>query len=131
MFTLFIAVIALYQVIVPSGSERVTVGGVEGVRPVVQAGRVNWWTESARPGQGENIVLYGHSDDVFEELADLRPGCEIVLSDGGRDYVYIVTTIFIAGRQDGRWIEPTGYERLTLVTCAGDNNLIVLARPDG
>src|SRR5262245_61915925 len=66
------------------------VGLDEQARPVVPKHDVGWYEFSARPGAGENIVLWGHAlrfkdspqiPAPFGQLQKLRLGAQIVLYD--------------------------------------------------
>lgn len=140
MFQLIILTLLLNLPITPMPSERVTVDGIPGRRPIVSPYLVNWWQDSALPGAGSNVVLYGHSrilspvegPGVFAHLHKLTPGAVITVTSLGRDYGYIVSRVFVIDenkdqREAGLWIDPTPAERLTLVTCAGEDRLIVVA----
>ena len=128
MFLIILSIL-LNQPVTPMPSEVVTIGGVVGKRPVVSANAVNWWQQSALPGQGSNVVLYGHSPGVFSDLHGIKPGAVITVTNEGRAYGYVVIRYFVAGETAGYWIDPTPKERLTLVTCVGDDNLIVIGVP--
>lgn len=132
MFQLVILTLLLNLPIIPMPSEAVIFDGVPGRRPIVALNQVNWWQDSALPGEGSNVVLYGHSPGVFSNLHKLRRGAVITVSWQGRDYGYIVTRVFVVSNsvgkvEAGHWIDPTEDERLTMVTCAGEDRLIVIA----
>jgi sortase (surface protein transpeptidase) len=132
MFQLVILSLFLNLPITPMPSESVVLDGVRGNRPIVAPGKVNWWSDSAHPGENSNVVLYGHSPGVFIDLHTLKPGAIITVTRKGRDFDYVVTWVFVVkssvGKVEaGRWIDPTPAERLTMVTCSGDDRLIVLA----
>lgn len=140
MFQLIILTLLLNLPITPMPSESVVIGGVRGNkrfaslgdRPIVAPGKVNWWQDSARPGEGSNVVLYGHSTDVFSTLNNIQPGATITINWQGQNFAYVVRWVFVVDedkdqREAGRWIDPTDREQLTLVTCAGDDRLIVIA----
>lgn len=132
MFQLIILTLFLNLPITPMPSESVVIDGVRGIRPIVSLSKVNWWQDSARPGEGGNVVLYGHSPGVFVTLHAIRPGAVINVHSQSRDYAYVVTRVFVVDQnkdqqREGRWIGPTPAERLTLVTCVGEDRLIVLA----
>lgn len=137
MLQLIILAIALSELITPMPSRIVVVDGVTGRQPIVQPGVVNWWQDSAQPGQNDNVVLYGHDRDVFRNLHRLRPGNSITLTWNGRDYHYAVVRIFVVNEsgsvqqriENGKFILPTDREQLTMVTCSGDNRIIVIAYP--
>ncbi|MGY1615246.1 class F sortase [Geodermatophilus sp. SYSU D00691] len=46
----------------------------------------SWWSDGPAPGSGQMAVVLGHAQAgggaVFDRLADLRPGDEVVLVDG-------------------------------------------------
>jgi hypothetical protein len=47
----------------------------------------SWWSDGPRPGSGRMAVILGHAQAaggaVFDHLADLRPGNDVLLVDGG------------------------------------------------
>jgi LPXTG-site transpeptidase (sortase) family protein len=104
-----------------------------------------WHRNSAYPGRGSNVVLSGHHNikgEVFRYLVDLKPGDLVTLYVGELSFDYAVEKLLILKdkeaslaerRQNGRWIKPTPYEQLTLVTCWPYTNnthrLIVVAKP--
>ena len=102
--------------------------------PIVPKHNVGWYVSSARPGQGNNVVLWGHvlrwkdSPGVpapFERLQNLRLGDTIsVVSANGHVYRYRVSRKVLARSNEVGYILPTGSERLTLVTCYGDNVIV-------
>ncbi|WP_448575573.1 class F sortase [Thermomicrobium sp.] len=109
---------------------------------------VAWYDFTALPGQGSNVVLAGHVDfagvgpAVFWDLWRVRVGdlVELELADG-RVSRYRVTGLETVEERQApveRIVGPTGEERLTLITCAGnynpatgryDQRLIVIAMP--
>lgn len=98
--------------------------------PIVPDHDVGWYNLSAGPGQGENIVLWGHvlrfrtspsTPAPFEHLKDLKLGAQIVLYDiQGTAYRYVVTQQVRVTPDQVEYILPVGKERLTLVSCIGD-----------
>jgi len=103
---------------------------------------------SANPGDGDNIVLTGHVGGygkIFRDLNRIQPDDDVILMSGDQQYRYVVRDqilIHEAGvsqRQrlaNARFIQPTGEELLTLVTCwpeSGDDRyayrLVVRAVP--
>lgn len=137
MCRLLILSLLLSELIIPMPSRMIVRDGVPGRQPVVKAGAVNWWTDSAEPGEGDNVVLYGHSTDVFANLHEIQPGAVVTITWRGVDFGYVVRRVFVVDEdttvdrqaKNGRWIDPVGHERLTMVTCAGKDRLIVIAYP--
>jgi sortase (surface protein transpeptidase) len=84
---------------------------------------------SANPGDGDNIVLAGHVGGygrVFKDLFYLQPGDEVIVYSRGQPYRYIVHERIIVDEEgvpaeqrlaNARYIAPTGYEVVTMVTC--------------
>lgn len=88
-----------------------------------------WSPESGYPGQPDNVVLFGHHNvngAVFENLYKIKSGATVTLFAGGRAFNYIVSEVhtvkergvtFDQMLENAKWIQQTGDERLTLVTC--------------
>ncbi len=120
--------------------------------PVVPDHDVGWYNLSAGPGEGENIVLWGHvlrfrhapeQPAPFARMKDLLPGARIVLYDqGGKAYPYVVTKQVQVTPDQVEYILPVGEERVTMVSCIGDkviadggvvemsHRLVTIAEPD-
>jgi LPXTG-site transpeptidase (sortase) family protein len=104
-----------------------------------------WSPESGYPGQSDNVVLFGHHNvngAVFANLYKLQTGSTVTVYAGGRAFNYIVSEVhkvkekgvaFDQMIENAKWIQPTGDERLTLVTCwppyQSTYRLIVVALP--
>jgi LPXTG-site transpeptidase (sortase) family protein len=98
--------------------------------PVVPKHDIGWYNLSARPGQGENIVLWGHVlrfksapklPAPFARLKELKKGAEIVLyTKDGASRTYVVSEQVKVKPDQVQYILPQGEERLTLVSCTGD-----------
>jgi len=104
-----------------------------------------WHKNSAVPGEQENIVMSGHNNilgSVFRELDQLKRGDTIYVYDGGSKYAYDVEEVLIVPekfatakqrKSNVQYIQATGDERLTLVSCwpRDDNThrIVVIARP--
>ena len=130
------------QPIVPSKPVRIVIPDIDMDRPLVQVGidaetvpivpkhDAGWYEGSARPGQGGNIVLWGHalrfkdSPDIpapFGRLQKLNPGAQIVLyTADGKAYEYTVAQQFWATPDQVEYIRSKGSERVTLISCIGD-----------
>ncbi len=89
---------------------------------------VGWYPSMASPGEWTNVVMAGHRDwwgvgpVVFWNLDKIRAGDKIyVIGPDGAGATYVVTLTWLIDAQapaDGL-IADTGYEALTLITCAG------------
>lgn len=118
--------------------------------PIVPKHDVGWYNLSAMPGQGENIVLWGHVlrfksepkiPAPFARLKDVQIGARVVLYDGeGNAHSYVVTQQVWVTPDQVAYILPQGKERVTMVSCIGDkviengsvemtNRLITIAEP--
>lgn len=75
---------------------------------------------SANPGEAGNVVLSAHNDifgELFRDLDRLKPGDEIVLSTGARDFVYRVTGLRIVEPTEVSVMEATARPTVTLISC--------------
>jgi LPXTG-site transpeptidase (sortase) family protein len=100
-------------------------------RPIVPRHNVGWYTYSARPGQADNVVMWGHVlrwkatpriPAPFERLAELKLGAEIsVTMSDGKVFRYKVKRAVLAKSNEVGYILPTGATQLTLVSCYGNN----------
>jgi len=98
--------------------------------PIVPKHDAGWFTESAAPGQGENIVLWGHAlrfrdqpevPAPFGRLNQLKLGDRMMLYDAmGKAYAYTITHQLWVTPDQVNYILPTGKERVTMVSCIGD-----------
>lgn len=98
--------------------------------PIVPKHDVGWYNLSARPGQGENIVLWGHvlrfrdaprRPAPFARLKELEIGDSVVLYNAkGKAFNYKVTQKIWVTPDQVEYILPVGYERVTMVSCIGD-----------
>jgi hypothetical protein len=119
--------------------------------PFVPKHDVAWFRQSAIPGEGENIVLWGHalrfSDTPevpapFGQLSKLVPGDRITLYDAaGGERSYRIAQQVWATPDQVQYILPMGREQVTLVSCIGDrvvrengvtmtHRLITIAEPE-
>ncbi len=102
--------------------------------PIVPRHDVGWYNLSAMPGQGENIVFWGHVlrfknrpniPAPFARVKELKPGAEIILTTAtGQTAYYKVTTAVQVTPDQVSYILPTGKEQVTLVSCIGDNVIV-------
>lgn len=119
--------------------------------PIVLDHDVGWYKLGAMPGQGENIVLWGHvlrfrkAPNIpapFARLKELSPGVGVTLIDAnGNEHRYIVTRQVWAEPDEVHYILPQGREMVTMVSCIGDkviadgtvemtHRLITIAEPE-
>jgi len=102
--------------------------------PVVPNHDVGWYLYSASPGQGENVVLWGHvlrfrrTPNIpapFARLKELAIGAPITIySADGAAHRYVVTEKVLATPDQVEYILPQGRELLTLVSCIGDKVIV-------
>lgn len=112
------------------GSEigRVRIPAI-GLDEVVREGIAQWvidlgvahWEETAAPGEAGNVVLAGHrtlGTRPFYHLGLLDPGDDVYVRwDGGVEFAYRVTEVFVVP-PTGVWIvEPTRRPTVTMFTC--------------
>ncbi len=100
-------------------------------RPIVPKHNVGWYNLSAKPGQGDNVVMWGHVlrwknaprvPAPFARLQQMPIGALIsVVGADGRTSRYRVTRKVWVLPSQVEYILPVGSERLTLVSCIGDN----------
>lgn len=98
--------------------------------PIVPKHDVGWYEYSAMPGQGDNIVLWGHvsrwldSPNIpapFGRMKEVQVGQEMmVYTANSAEHRYVVTETVQVRPDQVQYILPTDTERLTLVSCIGD-----------
>ncbi len=85
--------------------------------------QVGHLTGTAWFGEPNNTVLAGHSllgpgqPDIFINLGSVRTGDSIVVRGDGTEHTYTVTQVYTVAYTDLSPAYPTGFERLTLITC--------------
>lgn len=98
---------------------------------------------TALPGEGGNIFIFGHSSyylhkpgnykTIFKNLNKLEKGDEIDIILNGKKYDYYVNEKKIIKPNQVEYLNQTNYEQLSLMTCYPPGSikyrLIVLARP--
>lgn len=141
---LVIAAIDLDRTLVPVGLDANRV-------PIVLDHDVGWYKLGAMPGQGDNIVLWGHVlrfrkaphiPAPFARLKALSPGASVILIDAnGNEHRYIVTRQVRAKPDEVHYVLPQGREMVTMISCIGDkviadgtvemtHRLITIAEPE-
>lgn len=98
--------------------------------PIVPDHDVGWYNLSSGPGQGENIVLWGHVlrfrsapkiPAPFARLKELKPGASVVLYDSaGTEHSYKITQQVWVTPDQVEYILPQGKEMITMVSCIGE-----------
>lgn len=99
--------------------------------PIVPKHDVGWYNLSAMPGQGDNIVFWGHVlrfknrpniPAPFARVKELQPGASIFVTTakGQRAHYKVRTSVQVTPDQVS-YILPVGKEQVTLVSCIGDN----------
>ena len=111
-------------------AEPVSVGLDARNVPVVPRHDVGWYNLSARPGQGENVVFWGHVlrwrdtpkvPAPFATLKDTKIGDRLtVYTADGQQFSYTITQQVWVTPDQVQYILPVGSERITLVSCIGD-----------
>ncbi len=98
--------------------------------PIVPPHDVGWYIYSADPGQGENVVFWGHvarfqaTPDVpapFENLHTASIGDPIIVHTAdGTAHSYVIAEQVWVNPDQVEYILPQGREQITLVSCIGD-----------
>ncbi|RRR68076.1 MAG: class F sortase [Candidatus Viridilinea halotolerans] len=98
--------------------------------PIVPRHDVAWYNLSAVPGEGDNVVLWGHVlrwanaphiPAPFAQVRNLEPGARIIITTrSGEQHTYFVREQILVRPDEVSYILPQGSERLTLVSCIGD-----------
>jgi LPXTG-site transpeptidase (sortase) family protein len=122
--------ISIPKIQVNASIERVPISN--GVMEVpVNAWNVGWYPSVSRPGEWTNVVMSAHRDwwnlgpVVFWNLDKVVPGDKIyVTGPDGTGFTYRVYDSYLVsgGINANVLIEDTGFESLTLITCAGAFN---------
>ncbi len=106
-------------------------------------GGVAHFKSTAKPGEGSNIFIFGHSSfywykpgdykEIFKTLPDLTVGDEISLWYNSKEYRYKVTETKEVQPTEVDVLQGTKQEQVTLMTCVPPGTtlrrLIVIATP--
>lgn len=109
----------------------VSVGLDQNRIPIVPKHDIGWYNLSAMPGQGDNVVFWGHVlrfksrpniPAPFARVKELNPGASIFVTTakGQRAHYKVRTSVQVTPDQVS-YILPVGKEQVTLVSCIGDN----------
>jgi len=74
-------------------------------------------TGTAAPGANGNTVIAGHRDTFFRHIHSLTYGDDVYLSNGGKQYHYVVKSRRIVEPTDLSVLGQTLDPELTLITC--------------
>ena len=72
---------------------------------------------TAAPGANGNTVIAGHRDTFFRHVHSLRYGDDVYLSNGGKQYHYVVKSRRVVEPTDLSVLGQTPDPELTLITC--------------
>lgn len=102
--------------------------------PIVPKHNIGWYNLSAMPGQGENVVMWGHVlrfketpkiPAPFARLKETKIGTRItVVTDDGKLHPYIIQQEVLVKPDQVEYMLPQGSERLTLISCIGDKVIV-------
>jgi len=106
-------------------------------------GGVAQYKGTAKPGEGSNIFIFGHSSyywldpgkykEIFKNLEDIKVGDDISVWYKSKEYKYKVSSTEVVEPTDVSVLAPTKNEQLTLMTCVPpgttEKRLIVIAKP--
>ena len=102
--------------------------------PIVPDHDVGWFNGSAAPGNGDNVVFWGHvlrfmnAPDIpapFARVKELPIGARVtVYDDMGVAHAYAVTQQLAVTPDQVEYILPIGRERVTLVSCYGQDVIV-------
>jgi sortase (surface protein transpeptidase) len=108
----------------------VAVGTDASGNPIVPDHDLGWFTGSAAPGNGENVVFWGHVlrfrhapgvPAPFARLKELPIGARVtVYDDLGAAHEYAITRQVAVRPDQVEYILPVGGERITMVSCYGE-----------
>jgi LPXTG-site transpeptidase (sortase) family protein len=89
---------------------------------------------SSRPGEGNNIVIYGHNTKpIFASLKQVKVGDRIDIQNSeGKLYEYSVQQIQVVDPSEIDVVLPKDHEVLTVYTCTGlfdSKRLVITASP--
>jgi len=99
------------------------------------------YKNTALPGKGSNIFIFGHSStwngegqyaEAFARLNDLNKDDQAIVYYQNKEFKYKVSKKEVVDADELSYLEPTKFEQLTLMTCwpLGSNlkRLVVIAK---
>lgn len=106
-------------------------------------GGVAHFKGTAKPGEGSNIFIFGHSSfyfwdpgkykEVFKPLGDLETNDEIILWYNNKEYKYKITESKLVRPDEVDILKLTKTEQITLMTCwppgTTRKRLIIIGKP--
>ena len=99
---------------------------------------------TAKPGEGSNIFIFGHSSfywwkpgdykEIFRHLEEVKIGDEIVLWYNQKEYQYRVSETKVVEPDQVDVLAPTANEQVSLMTCVPVGTtklrLVVIGKPE-
>ena len=73
--------------------------------------------------ESKNVIIAGHRDSFFRNLAELKEGDIIKLEKADKNLSYKISNVIITDPLDTKWLEPTFNDRITLITCYPFNSI--------
>ena len=98
---------------------------------------------TAKPGEGSNIFIFGHSSfypwspgdykEIFRSLENLQENDEIIIWHQKKEYKYYVFETKVVDPDEVKFLKPTTQEQVTLMTCVPPGTtlkrLIIIGKP--
>lgn len=105
-----------------------------GSKWTVSADSASYLLQSARPGEGGNIIIYGHNTrPILGNIRALKGNETITLTtEDGTEHLYRVDSLTEVAPNQTQLLQPTDTEVLTIYTCSGifdSQRFIVRALP--
>jgi len=87
----------------------------------VSSTQASFLSQSARPGESGNIIIYGHNTRaILGNIRALKGNETITITTSdGTNHLYKVSQMKETNPDDVSWLEPTPTEVLTMYTCSG------------
>jgi sortase A len=90
---------------------------VEGTDEKALLRGVGHMTQTALPGQGEQIVLSGHNDTVFRKFNKIKIGDRFIVNMSNGKFTYEIKKTIIVSKDDKTVVRKMGQEVLVVTTC--------------
>lgn len=100
---------------------------------VISKKHASYLISSARPGENNNIIIYGHNTkQMFADLVKVELGDTVLIESSESIATYRVTRKLDVSPEFVTAIEPTSVETLSIYTCTGlfdSRRLVLQAEP--